>query len=834
MARSLDKPGKSSVADSSGMRPAPPDPADPFAPLRVLERLEVGPVRVQANRLTAPYVVVRNGTEERAELAYRWEEDVFSPDDAASRNLAAMVAAQVALNYGLFCNEIVFHGAYDAADRRFLTDMAENTAREIYVKKFLEPNPFLVGPASKLPVVKRERYLHAKLVFSDVEGDSRRRSPAGPSPFFTSAERSRHLILSSGGKDSLLSFGLLRELDLETHPVFVNESGRHWFTALNAHRYFSTHVPNTARVWTNADRVFSWMLRHFPFIRSDFQSLRSDEYPIRLWTVAVFLFGGLPLALKRGIGRIIIGDEYDTTERTSFKGITHYNGLYDQSRYFDNALSRYYARKRWAISQFSVLRPLSELLIEKMLLERYPELLRLQVSCHATHKEGDRIHPCGKCEKCRRIVGMITAAGGDPAACGYPQQRVAECLAALAAKGVHQEQDGAEHLMFMLQERGLLDASARSAHSPKAHSEIMGLRFDAERSPENWIPGDLRALLVPMFLEHARGAVRRSGRVWVEFDARSDSAMAAAYQFEMTSGGMGPNAGDPSRSGRLKPSPYAAGESTEDQTAETAGGKRRTYVWGELSWPEAQARLKEVDVAMLPVGAIEQHGPHLPLDTDAFDARYLAEQVAASCRDPKPFVLPLIPYGVSYHHDDFSGTLSISNDAIARIVYDIGISAARNGITKLVIINAHGGNSASLHFAAQMINRDARIFTCVDTGETSDTDIESMAQTPSDIHAGEIETSTTLATRPELVQMDKARRYVPRFSSRYLDFSSKRSVDWYARTARLSRSGVMGDPSQASKEKGERIWAVMIKNLVEFVEHLKSMSLDEIHQRNRY
>ena len=83
-------------------------------------------------------------------------------------------------------------------------------------------------------------------------------------------------------------------------------------------------------------------------------------------------------------------------------------------------------------------------------------------------------------------------------------------------------------------------------------------------------------------------------------------------------------------------------------------------------------------------------------------------------------------------------------------------------------------------------------------------------------------------------EMEKARKYVPRFSSRYLDFSSKRSVDWYARTAKLSRSGVMGDPTKASREKGEKMWAVMIKNLVELVEHLKGMSLDEIYQRNRY
>ena len=133
-----------------------------------------------------------------------------------------------------------------------------------------------------------------------------------------------------------------------------------------------------------------------------------------------------------------------------------------------------------------------------------------------------------------------------------------------------------------------------------------------------------------------------------------------------------------------------------------------------------------------------------------------------------------------------------------------------------------------------MINRDAHIFTCVDSGETSDADVEALAETPADVHAGEIETSTSLANRPHLVQMDKAKRFVPRFSSHYLDFSSKRSVDWYARTAKLSRSGVLGDATKATREKGERMWNLMIDHLVSFVEDLKSMTLDEIHQRSRY
>jgi creatinine amidohydrolase/Fe(II)-dependent formamide hydrolase-like protein len=259
--------------------------------------------------------------------------------------------------------------------------------------------------------------------------------------------------------------------------------------------------------------------------------------------------------------------------------------------------------------------------------------------------------------------------------------------------------------------------------------------------------------------------------------------------------------------------------------------QKRTYLLGELTWLEARERLKEVDMVLLPVGSIEQHGSHLPLDTDAFDAEYLAQQVAAACSEPKPLVLPLISYGVSYHHDDFAGTMSISNETLSRLVYEIGMSAARNGFNKLIIINGHGGNVPALKFAAQMINRDAHIFVCVDTGETSDPDVLDLAETPNDVHAGEIETSVSLAVRPHLVKMDRAKKYVPKFSSRYLNFSTKRSVEWYARTAKISRNGVLGDPGKASKEKGEKMWAIMVKNLLELVEDLKALTLDEIYEK---
>ena len=113
--------------------------ADPLGMLGVIERLEVGPVDLDSNRMTAPYRITQNGRTSSTELVYRFEEAVFVPEERSSVNLAEMLSVQVALNYGLFCNEVVLHGLFDAHDRRFIEEMARKTSREIFVKKFLQP-----------------------------------------------------------------------------------------------------------------------------------------------------------------------------------------------------------------------------------------------------------------------------------------------------------------------------------------------------------------------------------------------------------------------------------------------------------------------------------------------------------------------------------------------------------------------------------------------------------------------------------------------------------------------------------------------------------------------
>lgn len=494
-----------------------------FFLLDVFEKIEIGPILLEKNRLKASYnVVSKTGNQDHFELIYRYNENVFRPGDPTSENLAAMIAVQPALNYGLFCSKMIFNCPLDKADQNFLVRMAENTAREILAMKFLQHNPFLVGEAARLSPIKQEKYLTAEMKF-----------PVKVSKTVANSENktdfSRYAVLSSGGKDSLCSFGLLSEIGKDVHPIFINESGRHWYTAFNAFHYYRDNFLNTTKVWTNVDRLYTWMLRQLPYIRTDFHRIRSDEYPIRLWTVAVLIFAALPLIQKRGIGRIILGDEFDTTAQKRINKVSHYNGLYDQSRYFDKALTRYYSQKNWGIEQFSILRQMSEIYIEKVLVERYPELLTHQVSCHAAHKERERMKPCGKCEKCRRIIGMLVALNADPTLCGYTLEQIEFCKQILGEKGIDQETALVEYLGIILLHKGFIDSVSPLAIKGRIRPEILKLRFDPKRSPIETIPDDLQKPLISILLHHGEGAVQRKRGKWMDIDPVSDDL--AKYRY---------------------------------------------------------------------------------------------------------------------------------------------------------------------------------------------------------------------------------------------------------------------------------------------------------------
>ena len=478
----------------------------------VLQRLQVDNIAVEPRRVQARYSVVgADGFEAATELIYSYESTVFDPESPSDLNLASMMLSQVALNYGLFCREIVLEGHFDTTDLAFLQNMLENTSREILTCKLLVENEFIKPAYKPLVVTKREKYTQADLKITPGVAPKGAYTPAYPPPEYT-----KYAILSSGGKDSLLSYGLVQEFG-EPHPVFINEAGRHWFTALNAYRYFKANEPNTAKPWCNSDRVFNWMLKQLPFIREDYASVRADIYPIRLWTVAVFLFGALPIALKRGVGNVLIGDEYDTTVRGRTQGVSHYSGLYDQSKFFDNALTRYYRKKGWHLCQYSLLRSLSELLIMKILTSRYPHLQAYQISCHAAHEQEGRMKPCGKCEKCRRIIGMMVALGANPTHCGYTPLQISEGLRQLGSRSVKQIGTDAAHLYYLLNELGVLPDNEHTRKIARAHPEILQLRFDAERSRLDDLPVHVRKPLFHILQKYPNGSVRRVSGGWKPF-----------------------------------------------------------------------------------------------------------------------------------------------------------------------------------------------------------------------------------------------------------------------------------------------------------------------------
>lgn len=485
--------------------------------LVVFSKLSVHKIIVEPKRVKASYTLLKkDGATVSNELIYSYDKVYFDKKNTDDVNMASMMISQVALNYGLFFETIEFNGLYDETDKSFLRDMMENTSREILVNKFLHKNEFLKPPFDSIKAEKMERYTAAKIEFVNTDFTHLKLERTS-----AKTDKNKYGILSSGGKDSLLTYGIVKEIG-EPHPIFINESGRHWFTAINSHKYYKEIEPNTAKPWSNCDRIFNWMVKQMPFIKENFQNIRADIYPIRLWTVAVFLFGTLPIVRKRNIGNVLIGNEYDTTVKDNHEGISHYNALYDQSKYFDNALTRYYKKKGWNIYQYSILRSLSELLILKVLVKRYPELQAQQVSCHAAHEENGKMLPCGNCEKCRRIVGMLKALNEDPKRCGYTDVQIEKGLKALTERSVKQIGSDAAHLYHLLGDQGLITKNGHTIKLAKEHSEIVMLRFDNERSMLSDLPKHIRKPLFEILSKYSDGAVQLRDRKWHTFTLENE------------------------------------------------------------------------------------------------------------------------------------------------------------------------------------------------------------------------------------------------------------------------------------------------------------------------
>jgi creatinine amidohydrolase len=234
--------------------------------------------------------------------------------------------------------------------------------------------------------------------------------------------------------------------------------------------------------------------------------------------------------------------------------------------------------------------------------------------------------------------------------------------------------------------------------------------------------------------------------------------------------------------------------------------------WQDMTTREFEALDAARVIALLPVGAIEQHGPHLPVAVDAcINAGIVARALELVPADLPVTVLPLLPVGKSDEHLAFPGTLTLAAETLARLWTEIGESVARAGVRKLVLFNSHGGQPQVMEIVA----RDLRVrlgmmvvayswyAAGVPAGLFPDDEVRHG------IHAGAIETSIMLHLRPDLVQMDQAADFAPLMRQmaadgyRLLSPTGPGKLAWQAQD--LHPSGAAGDARNADAERGRAL-----------------------------
>jgi creatinine amidohydrolase len=271
--------------------------------------------------------------------------------------------------------------------------------------------------------------------------------------------------------------------------------------------------------------------------------------------------------------------------------------------------------------------------------------------------------------------------------------------------------------------------------------------------------------------------------------------------------------------------------------AESSPANRARRRWADLKTTEFSA-LPADTVAVLPVAAVEQHGPHLPVSVDACINEHLIDLAVAKA-DGLPFlVLPMQAVGKSNEHLGFAGTLSLSAETTIRLWTEIGESVHRSGVRRMLIFNSHGGQPQ----IADIVARDLRVRLGMFVATASWWQIGMLEHDFSEnelrngIHGGAIETSLMLHFRPELVSLDRARNFVSlgetiEKENRFLR-PEGRGVGFGWQSQDLHEEGVCGDASRADAALGAKIADEVSDNLLQLLQEIARYPLDRLRHRD--
>jgi creatinine amidohydrolase len=258
--------------------------------------------------------------------------------------------------------------------------------------------------------------------------------------------------------------------------------------------------------------------------------------------------------------------------------------------------------------------------------------------------------------------------------------------------------------------------------------------------------------------------------------------------------------------------------------------------WMEMTWQDIADAETARWIAVLPLAAVEQHGPHLPLGVDTFIAESYLAWVGDMLPEDLPVTfLPVQRVGISAEHLAFPGTLTISANTAIAAWTELGDSLARAGVRKLVLVTSHGGNVAAMELVARDLRtRLGMLAVTVGWHRFGYPDgTFSGDEKKHGIHGGDIETSLMLAARPDTVRMDKAPHAVPETVAMAKEFKwlgAYRPAGFGWMTQDLHPGGALGNATLATGEKGQAALAQGAKAFVELLREVDRFDLSKLRE----
>jgi creatinine amidohydrolase len=257
--------------------------------------------------------------------------------------------------------------------------------------------------------------------------------------------------------------------------------------------------------------------------------------------------------------------------------------------------------------------------------------------------------------------------------------------------------------------------------------------------------------------------------------------------------------------------------------------------WQEMTTTDFAAIDRERAVVVLPVAAIEQHGPHLPVGVDAAINRGIVDRVIALLPNDLPVTfLPMMPIGKSNEHIAFPGTLTLSAETLIRLWTEIGESVARAGIRKLVLLNSHGGQPQIMDIVARDLRVRLKMFVVALSywGVGMIDGLFPASEAEHGIHGGSSETSLMLHLHPELVRSEERRNFVPASIAmagqcKYLR-PEGRGVGFGWQIQDLNIHGVCGNALDADAERGHKIVEHVAARIVELLREIDAYPLSAL------